>query len=199
MTLPQLQALDIFGVNFTGVEIHGGVGLILNSVENSAPSPIVSFLGLSLPIRFSENLTFRPEFTFFHQHYGYQDQRAIPLEPIFDSVLLLGVGIFPWVGMEWDILDVVTGGWEATIGFTPRFPIFFVGTGGEKALDITAWYLAGRFLYPSGAGFITWKFSELFRFTVRTQVLLPVYNLWTPTEIWDQTQFNLLIGIRWDL
>ncbi len=192
------MGLELFGVEFTGVEVHGGLGYAFNSVENSAPDPILAIAGLSLPLIFPNSLSFRPEFNFYTNHYAFQDGRAVPIESMFDSVLLLAVGFFPWLGQEWELTEVLSAGYEATLGFVFRFPIFFYGTGAAYALDVTSWYLGGRFLYPSAAGFFTWKFSELFRFTTRLALLLPLFNLWTEAALYDQMQFNLLIGIRWD-
>lgn len=190
--------IEVLGVQFNGLEAQGGIGYILNAVGDSGPDPFISLLGLSLPLRFPNSLTFRPEFTFYTHPYAFQDGRAVPMEPMFDSVLLLGVGIFPWFGQEFDLQGPLTAGWEITVGFVPRFPVFFIGQGGSQALDITSWFLAGRFLYPAMSGFFTWKFSELFRLTTRLHLLIPVFNLWTPTALWDQLQSNLLVGIRWD-
>lgn len=193
-----LYGLELLGIEFNGLEVQGGLGYALNSVEDSAPDPILAIAGLSLPLLFPNSLSFRPEFTFYTNTYAFQNQRAVPIESMFDSVLLLAVGFFPWLGQEWQLSEVVSAGYEATLGFVFRFPIFFYGTGSSYALDVTSWYLGGRFLYPSASGFVTWKFSELFRLTSRLAVLLPLFNLWTDAAIWDQFQLNFLVGIRWD-
>ena len=192
------SALEFLGLDFNGLEIQGGLGYVFNSVQNSAPDPILALAGFSLPLKFPNSLVFRPEFQFSTNTYAFQDGRAIFIESMFDSVMLLSIGFFPWLGQEFDLTEVLTLGYDATLGFLFRFPIFFYGKGANYAVDVTSWYLAGRFLYPSGSGYLTWKFSELFRLTVRLQLLLPLFNLWTPTALWDQLQTNLLVGVRWD-
>lgn len=195
---PSLTAIEVLGIQFNGLEAQGGIGYVFNSVENSAPDPILAIAGLSLPLRFPNSLSFRPEFTFFTNTYAFQDGRAVPIESMFDSVVLLAIGFFPWLGQEFDLGPALTAGWEAAPGLVFRLPVFFYGSGSSFALDATSWYLAGRFLFPAASGYLTWKFSELFRLTQRLQVLVPVFNLWTPAPFYDQLQLNFLVGIRWD-
>jgi hypothetical protein len=201
LILPNLSlgAVEVFGVDIEGLEVHGGGFYILNAVADSAPDPIVNSVGVSIPFRFLSYFTFRPETQFFLQTYGFQQGRSVPLETMFDSVLFLTWMLNPALGVEFPLTPDFSVGAEVGVNFYNRFPIYFLGTGGSQALEATGWFYSGRFIYPTVGGHIVWQFSELFAVTLRTSLQYPLFNLWTNSPWYDQLALGLNMGLRFKL
>lgn len=190
-------SIVLWGVEIDGLEIGSGLALLSNSVVDSAPDPVVNTLSLSVPFRFQEIFVFRPEAQVHFQNYGFENGRAVPLESMFDSVMMMALVLSPRVGVEFSLGDNlgVMGDWS--LDFVNRIPVFFIGQGGSQALDITGWFISGRFLYTSVSGGMLWKFSEFFTLALRGKYSLPLFNFWTGETWWDQQIWELGLGIRW--
>jgi hypothetical protein len=193
-----LYAFDFFGIDIRGVELGSGVMMINNGVDDAAPSPLVNHLHLSVPTKINEFLSFRPEILAFWTNYGFENNRAIPLELDFDSLVMLALGFTPAVGLDWVIDPTLELGVETGPSVIFRTPIFPIGNGlpAEDILSLTGWFLAGRFLYWELGGGAVWKFSDFFSLGARLQTYLPIYALWDDLPLGDQIIWGLSLGIR---
>ena len=201
MTLIPLAvpALNLWGIEITGIEIHSGLLSISNTVVDSAPAPLVNPVGLSIPFRYGEYFVFRPEVSVFWNPYEWNGQRAIPTEAnLFDAVMMMGLVIHPQAGIIYSLFPRLAVSGEAGLAFVNRFPIGFLGDGGDQALDITAWFVAGRFLYPSLSGSLLWQISELFTLSLRYTFLYPIFQLWNPEPWNDQVISGFELGLRFN-
>lgn len=191
--------LELWGVDVDGLEVNTGISWFSNSVEDSAPDPLVMNAGVSIPFRFFSYFTFRPESLFFLHTYGFENGRAIPLEPMFDSVVFLTWIINPALGVEYPLLPELTLGAELVMGFFVRTPVFFLGKGGAQALDTTGWFYSGRFFFPGLEVHGIWQFSELFALTARGYLFYPVFNHFTGAPWYDQLGLTINLGLRFSL
>jgi hypothetical protein len=73
LTLNPLLAFDFFGIDIRGVELGSGIYMINNGVDDSAPSPLVNHLHLSVPTQINDVISFRPEILAFWTNYGFAD------------------------------------------------------------------------------------------------------------------------------
>lgn len=199
---PKAVAVDFFGVDVSGIEVGSAVLAIRNSVGDSAPEPIVNTLGLSVPFKFQNGLYYRQEISVFFQGYGYQNGRAIPLESMFDSVIMMAINVNPSFGVDFPLMNDttfgrLTAGAEGGLALITRWPIFFLGKGGaDYAIPVSGWFWTGRFLYPNASASLTWQLWSDYALVFRLTGYYPVYNLWTATEWWDNTMLGLNIGLK---
>jgi len=191
-----LFAFEIFGIDVQGLEIGSAILMVNNGVEDSAPSPVVNSLQLSVPTQINDFLYFRPEAFIFWNPYVFQDNRAVPIEADFDSTLMLSLGLNLPFGTNWTINPVFELGAETGPSLIYRLPILPLGTGGGGTLETTGWFLAGRFLYWETGGGLVWRFSELFSVALRGQFYLPIYALWDDLPLGDQIIWGLSMGLR---
>lgn len=194
---PQAGAFNLFGLDLQGIEIDLGLSLIGNVVPDSGPDPVVTPLGISFPLRFPGNWTFRPGVMINFSNYGFQDHRAVPLEAMFDSVTMMSLFIHLPVGYIWEMgpnLRIVAEGGPV---ITPRVPIALNGqTAKDFVGDVTGYYFAGRQFYFMLDGGVLWQFSELLALHSHAYYYLPLYNFWTAQPFWDQQIIGLSFGFR---
>ena len=201
MLVMPLQAASTLGEDIPGLELQFGYDFILNSVDDSAPSPVIcNSFGGSVPFLVSPNLVFRPELTAFFQSMQYVLDRPIPVEAMYDNVAVMALVASANLGYELQLLKTLTLVPEVGVALAFRVPLGTAGTGAtEMVLPLTLWYIAGRFLYPElGLGML-YQFSDRYTLFVRMQGMEPIFNLWSNLPWWDQLVATLNLGIRFAL
>lgn len=192
-----LGALELWGVRFDGLDVQGGVTWITNTVADSAPDPVVNSLGIGLPLRLRDGLWFRPEVWAYFQTYAYQNRRPVPVEAMFDAVLMMALVLNPVVGYSFSPFENISLEAEAGLGFVNRFVLFSWGAEGERTLDQMGWFFSdGRFLAPNLGIGTAWRWSEVFSIVLRQQVYFPVAALWGALEPGDQWMLNTSVAVR---
>jgi|GEM_PF-1400948 hypothetical protein len=196
-----LQAANLLGVEVPGLELQFGYDFILNSVDDSAPNPVISnSFGASVPLVVSPNLVFRPEVSAFFQSMQYLIDRPVPVEAMYDNVSVMVLVASANLGYEFPVLKTLTVVPEVGVAFALRLPVGTAGTGAtEMVLPLTAWYLAGRFLYPEFGLGMLYQFSDRYTLFVRVQGMEPVFNLWSNLLWWDQLVLTVNLGLRFAL
>ncbi|MEI8094109.1 MAG: hypothetical protein WCG80_07860 [Spirochaetales bacterium] len=196
-----LQAAVVWGVDIPGLELQFGYDFVLNSIDDSAPNPVISnSLGLSVPFVVLPSLIFRPEAAVFFETMEYVNSRPQPVESDYPNVTILALLLNANFGYEFQPLKTLTLVPEVGLAFAVRFPIFAAGTSaGDMALPITGWYLAGRFVYPNLGLGVLYQFSDRYTLFLRVQGMDPVFNLWDNWTWWDQLLVNLNLGVRFSL
>jgi len=194
---PSSWGLTLWGVDINGLEVQSSYYLILNSVEDSAPDPLVNAVGASIPFRFLGQFMFRPEAQVFLLGYKYANGRAVPESSAWDHVVVLSLLINPTIGYEFALGPNFALSAETGLGFFNRFPIFFNGvTAADMALPVTGWLMAGRLFYPNLGTSATWQFSPLFAVTLRAQGFYPIFNHWNNLPWYDELTVGGGLGIR---
>ena len=185
------------GLEMNGIEVGSGLLWIRNTVQNSAPDPLCNTFEISVPFRIRNFWIFRPEVQMFFQTYGYQNNRAVPIESMFDSVSMMGLLLNPTWGAEWRLSPYFRTYAQAGVGFLLRLPVFLNGTtAGSMAGPVTSWFAAGRFLYPNVGGGFGWQFSPLLALMMRGELYYPIFNVWNQLPWDDELSLELTLGVN---
>jgi len=194
---PASWGVSLWGMNLDGVEAQSSILVILNSVEDGAPDPVVNTIGISAPVRLRGNWYLRPEIQMFFLGYKY-DGRAVPESSMWDNVVEWSIMLNPTGGYEFPLTRDLTATAEGGLGFLLRFPVYLNGdTAGGMAWPVTSWLLAGRFLYPDVGGGLAWKISSKWTAVFRGQLFYPIFDLWSGLPWYDELTFGAGIGVRY--
>lgn len=195
---PASWGLKLWGVEFDGIEFESSLLVVLNSVGDAAPDPVVNTFGFAVPVRLDDHWVIRPEAQIFFIGYSYQDGRAVPQSSSWDNVTVMSIMLNPSASYEFPLTrDLVASG-DAGLGFLLRFPVFLNGaTAGDMAIPVTTWLLAGRFIYPNIGGSLAWKISPKWSAVFRGQFYYPIFNLWGGTPWYDEMTYGAGIGLRY--
>ncbi|MCL2293889.1 MAG: hypothetical protein FWC36_03380 [Spirochaetes bacterium] len=182
-------ALSLYGFAPESYGIKAGIMYIRNSHKDSAPSPVLPFLGVKAYIPRGNNFYLAPSITFNLAEYFWSedDRMALPAEIEYaDAVLLLNFIIdCPFV-LKTRINDDVTLGGFIAPTIILRFPVRTHGAGEEHRSDILTYFYAGRFFFLGAGGLVKWDHSPRNSLTVRIDTLLPVFNLFNNDPLAQQ-------------
>ena len=106
--------------------IDTGTLLLFNSEENSAPSPLLTTLGVSIPILQKDNpIYWLAALNFFGTYYEYSADRALPAEiEKADTLWTLGVILDTRFGFAFSVLeDKLKFGASGGLALVFRFPL----------------------------------------------------------------------------
>ncbi len=195
---PATWGLKLWGVDVDGVEFESSLLVVLNSVGDGAPDPVVNTLGVSMPVRLDEHWIVRPEAQVFFIGYKYDSGRAVPESSSWDNVVEMSIMLNPTGSYEYRLTQDLVASADAGLGFLLRFPVFLNGSSaGDMAIPVTTWLLAGRFIYPNVGGSLTWKISPKWSAVLRAQFYYPIFNLWGGTPWYDEMTYGAGIGLRY--
>jgi hypothetical protein len=195
---PASWGLKLWGVEFDGIEVESSWLIVLNSVGDAAPDPVVNTLGLAVPVRLDDHWVIRPEAQAFVIGYSYQNGRAVPQSSSWDNVSLLSIMINPSGSYEYPLTKDLVVSADAGLGFLLRFPIYLNGAGAaDMVIPVSTWFLAGRFIYPDIGGSVAWKISPKWSAVFRAQFYYPVFNLWGGTPWYDEMTYGVGVGLRY--
>jgi len=191
-----LSALD-------GIELRFGQQWYGNGSSNPVtPSPLKSTLGLALPFRLSDVITFYPEINFSTCDFIWDSAtaRAVPAEPsTIDRMVVLQVLLDPSFVFLFPVGERSVLGFGASAAFYLRFPLFGYDNGESNRSFITSYfYKAGRFIYPSLGPEYHWAFSDKMKFRVSARLYWPLHHLWDGEglPVWDQMIVTLRTGFQ---
>ena len=174
-------ALSLYGLEFESYGIMGGVMYIRNSIEDSAPSPILPFLGVNTSFSFSERFFIEPSAVFNWSYFLWSEDKkmALPAEIEYaDSVLLFNIMLdCPFV-LKFNVNEKVALGGFVAPALIFRFPLKTWGEGDSHRSDILSYFYGGRFIFIEAGSLVEWNYSLRYSFKARLDTLLPVFNLW---------------------
>jgi hypothetical protein len=172
--------------------------MILDSVNDAAPDPVVNTIGISVPIRLNEHWYTRPEIQIFFLGYKYDGGRAAPESSEWDNVVEMSIMLNPTAGYDIPLTRDLVWSSEGGLGILLRFPVIFNGTtAADMAIPATGWFYAGRFIYPNIGTALTWKLSPKISAVLRSQIYYPLFDLWSGVPLYDELTFGVGIGIRY--
>jgi hypothetical protein len=194
-----LQALD-------WIEVDAGMIFLVNTDEDSAPSPILNTLGVSIPIPlFDDEDPFYWEasllfFSLFYQHSLSQDggdlYRPAELEKA-DTLWTLGVIIDTRLGYAFTLSEKVRLGGAVGLAGVLRLPLIAIEQGGQY--QGAAWsYFLTRSVYPELEISCFWRAFPGLGFSFAVRSLFPLFHIWDGegTSFFDQMIIMGNIGFR---
>ena len=190
--ISELSALDI---NY--VEINSGILYLGNSDTNSAPSPILRTIGITLPL-FQKNIfTIRSGINFWGNYYAYNGSRALPQEieaPEDRWNWILATNIDTRFGINYRFNKSIEAGADTSLAFLLRFPIVSSEIAKNDKLSLLQYFFGkGRFFYPANDLYFTWNVYNKLALSFNTKIMYPLFHLWDGESLpfYDQL---ILIG-----
>ena len=217
-----IPALAVYSINLESVDIKGGMIWIGNETGDTAPSPLTTIIGVSLPIRFSGFFALEPELRYFGLPYGVEHGRPVPVEIEFaDWAWVLGFFLEPRAVFDFQIIDTLTLSPYVSPTFLFRIPARRWGDADRG--EIAAYqYGMGRFFYPEIGLIVDWElpfrinspeaetlnegdFPEAdpyegieIHFIADLNVYFPLFHTWDDEErqFYDQFMTSGVVGLR---
>ena len=178
---------------------RGGL-LFLGTADDDigAPSPLLTSVGVSLPLRFSEHLLLEPALQFHGTWYGLSSDRpvAVPMEYL-DKAWVLAVLIDPAFCARMSLGEKVTGGVSVSPALNLRFPtVVYQEATFDRSAALSHFFAAGRWFYPKAGLYVSWKATENITLRVQADAWFPVYHLWDggAEPFWDDLMICGWIG-----
>lgn len=179
-----------------------GLSLLLNAEQDSGPSPLLTVLGLSMPIRqIDGSFYWEARYMFSTTFYGYADGKAFPVEnEAADSLWTLALEAESVLGFRFDLGEKLRMGGGFCLSALFRWPVFAVGAGADFRADAFR-YLMGRFLYTGLEMRLDWKARETPALGFSLQGLYPFFLVWEKGDVdyWDQLIIRGTVSLRFAL
>lgn len=171
---------------------RGGMLFLGSAEENAAPSPLLSLVGISLPLRFSEYILVEPAVQFHGTWYGDNQidsvTRPVPM-PLEDrEAWVLSVLFDPAFRAEVPLADTTAFGLSLAPAFVFRFPLLTEADAEfDRSAVINYFYSSGRFFFPRGGVYLSWKATEKVALRFQLDAWLPLYHAWDggSAPFWD--------------
>ncbi len=184
------------------VDIDGGLMWIGNSSSEGAPSPVLSTIGVALPMYLTSRLSIAPELDFFGTQYQLSSDgtRAIPTEietgsQVWCAIFLLD---FP-VRYDFPLSKILTLGVGASPSLLLRVPVFPYGSGqDEEGTMLSYFYGLGRFFYPTAESYLDYQILPKVAVEIRLKAFIPLFHLWDGEDLpfWDQLMIAGNVGLK---
>jgi hypothetical protein len=178
---------------------EGGLHLLINTREDSAPSPILPGLGASLSLWHPGAWRVEGGVQLFGTYYEYVAGRAVPAEIEQREFLVLALLGDLRLATELRLNDRFAFGGSTGLGLLLRLPIPLDRYAREVAFKPMMGYLYDwRFIYPQTGMYTRWKINERLELLTTLRVSYPIFHLWDGEELpfADQMIFSGLVGLR---
>ncbi len=181
--------------------IEGGLQLLINTDQDSAPSPLLPAIGFSRPFWQRGIYTLNGGVLFFGTYYQYQDNRALPAELEHRDFLVLASLVDARIGPEFIINERLKAGAGLGLALFIRLPIPLFDDIKDDFAPLLGYFYGGRFAYPETEIYAAWKLHDKFEIKTSIRVLYPIFHLWDGENLpfIDQMLISGLIGIRYTL
>jgi hypothetical protein len=186
------------------LQVDGGLFIIGSKDPESAPSPILPAIGVTLPIR-RKLWIFDLETSFLltGTYYQYANDRASPAEPEFRDYAVVCILAAMRGGYTFLERESFTLGADVGLSAFLRAPIPLpVSPSAKENLGNTlSYFYAFRFLYPETGLFGTYRIMENMDLKLSLRASWPVYLLWSPEDppFPEGLLFSGLISLIWHL
>ena len=175
-------AVNAYASGIDRISIDTGLIYIGNSDTDSAPSPILSTLGVHIPV-FRRNLfVISTGILFWGNYYAYNGLRALPQEMEAPGDLwnwTLASMIDSKFGIEYPFNDTLTIGSDLGLSFLLRFPIVSSKKAGADSASVLKYFFsAGRFFYPETSIYLIWNRFKRWSVAFTVTSYYPVFHLW---------------------
>ncbi|OQY33279.1 MAG: hypothetical protein B6241_08405 [Spirochaetaceae bacterium 4572_59] len=165
---------------------------------DSGPDLFTFFPGVSAFFTFNENWFFKPSLFLYNQTMRYIEDYAYAIPEDIShagSMNVLALMIEPSIGYSWVVRERHTFGVQSGLGFNLQIPLW--GPGSDDRSDMQT-ALLKEWLYINPGFWYYNPLTDRFGFTFRTEVNLPVYNLFMNRGLSfsDGLTVMAMVGIR---
>ena len=186
------------------LQVDGGLFIIGSKDPESAPSPILPAIGVTLPIR-RKLWIFDLETSFLltGTYYQYANDRASPAEPEFRDYAV--VCILAAMRGAYTFLERGSFTFGADVGLSAflrlPIPLPVSDTATENLGNTLSYFYGFRFLYPETGLFGTYKIMDNMDLKLSLRASWPVYLLWSAEDppFPEGLLVSGLIGLIWHL
>lgn len=190
-------SLCVYAIDY--VSVDGGVFLMLNADEDSAPHPFMPTIGASFNIIPDEKpLLLETGMLLFGTQYIWSGDRAVPAEiEAANSILMLGIILEIRVGYLFTLSDKFKIGLTGGLANVFRFPLKAYDNGDRYLGDVLS-FLMARFLYHEFEVTFRWKLKDKLGLSFGIRYLLPLFHIWDGEDLpfYDQMMFQTIIGLQ---
>ncbi len=196
LPLSAIRALD-------WIEVDAGLMILINTYEDSAPSPLLNHLGVSIPIPlisaesplyWDASLLFF--FPLYYQHNEAGDAPKFSPAEIekADTLWTLGIILETRFGYMFTLSERVRLGGAAGLAAVFRLPI--VAIEGGSAHQGEAWsYFLARSVYPQVEIACVWDVLDKLGLVFSVRGLFPIFHLWDGENLPFFDQFFLMANL----
>jgi hypothetical protein len=197
-------ALSLPGYALSISELDANAGLLrIGSVPPPAtggPSPIVQYIGVSIPMALPSPFFLEPNLEFFSTYYEWTGTRAVPTSyeagpGFFTLAGILGIQ----GGASFPISEKISLGGSFGLDFLMRFPFDFSGDNAQRTagMDPSLRYFfgQGRFFYPDARFFVRWQLSDWLTLLFNVRTFFPLFHLWDQESLPFIDQFMISAGL----
>jgi hypothetical protein len=185
------------------IEADAGMMLLINTHEDSAPSPLFPFLGVSIPIPVisaESPLYWDASFLFFfplhYQYNGADDEpRFSPAEiERADTLWTLGIVLETRFGYLFTLSEKVRLGGAAGLAVVFRLPIAAIEGGGTHQGEAWSYFLV-RSVYPQVEIACVWDVLDKLGLAFSLRGLFPIFHLWDGENLPFFDQFIMMANL----
>jgi hypothetical protein len=196
-----LLVLSVAACNAVGLEylsIDAGMIFIGNSDPESAPSPIVPYVGVALPVVFGPGgFYLLPRVSVSGTDYLLTSTRPAPaeIENAEDFVLLVFLDLL--FGYRVAFSESVEMGFLIGMSGLFRVPIAYEAEDARDAAEyISYFYGNARFLYPATEINVKLKFTRTIGILIGARALWPLFHIWDGEGLpfYDQLIVSAFLG-----
>jgi len=192
------------GMDLENPVFRGGMLFLGNSDVQTAPSPLLTTVGVSLPMRFSEYILLEPGLQFHGTWYGFSEERPVPIQYERRESRVLSVLIDPAFRVEVPLSEKVRTGLSVSPGIVLRFPLVVYedvhdGDVFDRAAALDYFFSAGRFFYPRAGLYLSWQATENVLLRVAFDSWFPLYHAWEGGAFLDGLMLCGWAGLSWKL
>jgi hypothetical protein len=187
------------------IEVDAGLMVLINTYEDSAPSPFLNTLGVSIPIPLVSSdgpLYWDTSLLLFSLHYQYSEGENgglfLPAEiEKADTLWTLGIILDTRFGYAFSLSERVRLGGAAGLAAVFRLPIVAIEEGGEHQGEAWSYFLA-RSVYPELELACRWDILKRLGLVFSVRGLFPIFHLWDGegAPFFDQFIIMANIGFR---
>lgn len=203
--IPSTQTIHAYSFKVPYISVDSGILYIGNSNTDSAPSPILRTIGVTVPFFYqdiTEQLSFimKGQMIFWGNYYTFNGTRALPQEeeaPGEKWNWVLATTLDPRFALEYNFNKSITGGLDLGLSFLLRFPIVASKTATEDNVYILQYLFgSGRFFYPENNLYIIWNVFDNLSISFGLKAMYPLFHLWDGERLpfYDQFIFASLLG-----
>ncbi len=185
------------------IEVDAGLMFLINTHEDSAPSPLLNHLGVSIPISVvsSESpLYWDASFLFFFPlYYQYNETDDAPqFSPAeierADTLWTLGIILETRFGYMFTLSERVRLGGAVGLAAVFRLPIIAIEQGGEHQGEAWSYFLL-RSVYPQLEIACTWDVHDRLGLVFSVRGLFPIFHLWDGESLPFFDQFIIMANL----
>ncbi len=199
-----VPALDWLGLD-------AGIFVLVNTDEDSAPSPLLNTLGMSIPfLYYNTPLYWEASLLFFNTQYQYSFETSAADaagRPAFtpaeiekaNSLWVLGVLLDTRFGYMFELSDRIRLGGAGGLALVFRLPLIAFDDGAQYQPDAFAYFFT-RFLYPEVELAFHWDILDDLGLSFTLRGLFPIFHIWDGENVSFADQLlimgNLCVRIR---